>query len=127
MTALPEVVGSLASRTGEAMGAALRAFYAADPRRSGSVERDLGLRWRSADGATFRAAWIADTGELYSVRHDRAPEGSGVEVIARLDAEALERRLAGWREVCDSDRPGSYEWLCERAAPGDGSRYVEHR
>ncbi|MQA74491.1 MAG: hypothetical protein GEU88_09170 [Solirubrobacterales bacterium] len=97
------------------MAAGLRGFYAADPRRGASPERDFGLHWRSATGATYRAAWIADTQELYSVRHSGSAEDAQVTVLARLGAEALERWLAGWRRVCDSDQPGSYEWLLERA------------
>jgi hypothetical protein len=102
-------------RASRDMAAGLRAFYAADPRRSASAERDLGLRWRSASGATYRAAWIADTGELYSVRHSGVAENAEVTVLARVGAQMLERALAGWRRICDSDQPGSYEWLLERA------------
>jgi hypothetical protein len=103
-------------RASGAMGAGLRAFYAADPRRGASHERDFGLRWRSAQGTTYRAAWIADTQELYAVRHGGDSEQAEVTVLARLGVEALDRALAGWRRVCDSDQPGSYEWLLERAA-----------
>jgi hypothetical protein len=39
-----------------------------------------------------------------------------VTVLARLAPEAVERALAGWRRICDSGLPGSYEWLVERAA-----------
>jgi hypothetical protein len=98
------------------MDAALRAFYAADPRRGPSCERDLGLRWRSAQGTTYRVAWIADTEELYSVRHSGADMPAKVVVLARLGAEALDRALAGWRTILGTDRPGTYEWLLERAA-----------
>jgi hypothetical protein len=97
------------------MSPRLRAFYAADPRRHGSAERDLGLRWRSTTGATYRAAWIADTEELYSVRHSGATEEAQVTVLARVGAEVLDRVLVGWRRICDSGQPGSYEWLVERA------------
>jgi hypothetical protein len=102
-------------RASETMASGMRAFYAADPRRGPSAERDLGLHWRSATGATYRAAWIADTSELYAVRHSGRAEDARVTVLARLGAEALERCLAGWRRICDSDEPGSYEWLVERA------------
>ena len=98
------------------MTAGVRAFYAADARRRPSRERDFGLRWRSRTGATYRAAWIADTQELYSVRHSGANDDAEVTVLARVGAEVLERVLAGWRRICDSDEPGSYEWLVERAA-----------
>ena len=59
---------------------------------------------------------IADTEELYSVRHGGEGESAEVTVLARLGSEALDCALAGWRRVCDSDQPGSYEWLLERAA-----------
>jgi hypothetical protein len=100
---------------GEAMDPGLRSFYAEDPRRAPSPERDLGLRWRSIHGTTYRAAWIADTEELYAVRHSGATEDAEVTVLARIGAAALERALAGWRRICNSDQPGSYEWLVERA------------
>jgi hypothetical protein len=99
-----------------AMSPGVRAFYAADPRRAGSAERDFGLRWRSAAGATYRAAWIAETGELYAVRHSGADADAHVTVLARVGSPALERALAGWRRICDSNLPGSYEWLVGRAA-----------
>jgi hypothetical protein len=108
------------ARAREAMDAGLRAFYAADPRRERSRERDLGLRWRSVHGTTYRAAWIAETEELYAVRHS----GSGnaeVTVLARLGSEALDRALAGWRAICDAGKPGSYEWLLERVAGAERS------
>jgi hypothetical protein len=93
----------------------LRAFYAADPRRERSCERDLGLTWRSVHGTTYRAAWIADTGELYTVRHSGATDDAEVTVLARLGSQALDQWLAGWRAICSTSQPGSYEWLVERA------------
>jgi hypothetical protein len=103
-------------RASRAMSARVRGFYMADPRRRTSAERDFGLRWRSSTGATYRAAWIADTEELYSVRHSGADEDAEVTVLARVGADLLDCVLAGWRRICDSDQPGSYEWLVERAA-----------
>jgi hypothetical protein len=94
---------------------ALNDFYAEDPRRARSRERDLGLRWRARDRSTYRAAWIADTGELYTVRHGSPTETSRVTVLARVASDMLERALDGWREVCDRDEPGTYEWLLARA------------
>jgi hypothetical protein len=94
---------------------ALNDFYAEDPRRARSRERDLGLRWRGLDRSTYRAAWVADTGELYTVRHGSSTEAGRVTVLARLGADRLERELDGWREVCDSGEPGTYEWLRARA------------
>jgi hypothetical protein len=100
---------------------ALNDFYKRDPRRARSRERDLGLRWRARDHSTYRAAWIEDTGELYSVRHGSPAEGAGVTVLARLDGGRLDHALYGWRAVCDSDEPGSYEWLQERARAVDAA------
>ena len=91
-------------------------FYAADPRRRASRERDVGLWWRdAADGPLHRAAWVCDTGELYLVRLGPSEEGGGeVELLARVeDGERLERALAGWRERCGA--PRSLSWLRERA------------
>jgi hypothetical protein len=102
-------------RASQAMDAGLRAFYAADPRRAPSRERDFGLSWRSVHGTTYRAAWIADTGELYSVRHSGDTADAEVRVLARVGADTLERALAGWRRICEGGEPGSYEWLVERA------------
>ena len=98
------------------LDASLRSFYEDDKRRARSCERDLGLRWRARDGSSYRAAWVADTGELYSVRHGNSAADDRLAVLARVDGDALGRELAGWRDVCDSDKPGSYEWLRERAA-----------
>lgn len=106
-------------RASRAMTAGVRAFYAGDPRRPASAERDFGLRWRSATGATYRAAWIADTQELYSVRHSGEAEHAEVTVLGRVAAEALDRVLAGWRLICDSELPGSYEWLVDRATTAE--------
>ena len=95
-------------------------FYAS-PARWRSAERDVGLRWRAADGATYRAAWISATGELYCARHMTAADDSGaVEVLARVGRQELECALAGWQNVCGE--PGSYEWLLERAASAAQSR-----
>lgn len=112
MPASPE---AFVATAGECMDSALSAFYRADRRRAKSPERDLGLRWRSAHGTTYRAAWIAATEEVYSVRHSgRRP--AEVRVLGRMAHEALERALGGWQHVCDCGRPGSYEWLLERMA-----------
>jgi hypothetical protein len=102
-------------RASQVMSAGLRAFYAADRRRGPSRERDFGLSWRSVHGTTYRAAWIADTQELYSVRHSGDTADAEVTVLARVGADALDRALAGWRRICEAGEPGSYEWLVERA------------
>ena len=98
---------------------ALGDIYAADPRRALSPEVDVGLRWRSVDGSTYRAAWIADTGELYAVRHGEPADRQRTAVLARLSAATLARELGGWRALCDEDEPGSFERLRGRAAAVD--------
>jgi hypothetical protein len=98
------------------LDASLRSFYAEDSRRARSSERDLGLHWRARDGVSYRAAWVVETGELYSVRHGDSGADDRLDVLARVDEEAFERELAGWQEACDSAKPGTYEWLREHAA-----------
>jgi hypothetical protein len=92
----------------------LGAFYASDPARRSSRERDVGLFWRSRKGPTFRAAWVRDTGELYLFQHALGgPGGGSVHLFARtLDEHALDQRLAGWEHVCG--REDSLEWLLAR-------------
>jgi hypothetical protein len=92
----------------------LGAFYASDPARRASRERDVGLYWRSRKGPSFRAAWVRDTREVYLFQHALGGRGGGsVHLLApRLAEPELERRLFGWEEVCG--RPGSLEWLLAR-------------
>jgi hypothetical protein len=92
----------------------LGAFYASDPERRHSRERDIGLFWRSLPGPTYRAAWVRDTRELYLFQHALGARGGGsVHLLAPLlDEPELERRLAGWADVCG--REGSFEWLLAR-------------
>lgn len=101
----------------------LGAFYASDPARRGSRERDVGLFWRARNGSSFRAAWVRDTRELYLFQHALGGRGGGsVHLLAPLLEEAeLERRLAGWQDVCG--REGSLEWLLARMQdmPPDGA------
>jgi hypothetical protein len=94
----------------------LGAFYASDPARRHSRERDVGLFWRSRQGPTYRAAWVRDTGELYLFQHALGGRGGGsVHLLAPpLSERELERRLVGWEDVCG--REGSLEWLLERMA-----------
>ena len=93
-------------------------FYA-DPERWMSRERDLGLSWIAADGAVYRAAWIARTEELYAVRY-RTPDGGGgtVEVLGCISAAHVDVALSGWSDVCGE--PSSYEWLRERVRRSGG-------
>jgi hypothetical protein len=92
----------------------LGAFYASDPVRRHSRERDFGLFWRSRHGLTYRAAWVRDTGELYLFQHALGARGGGsVHLLApTLDEPELEYRLTGWADVCGRD--GSLEWLLSR-------------
>ena len=101
---------------------ALAAFYRVDPRRRTSREADYGLWWRGEDGLpSYRAAWVEATGELYLVQHGPDRGGGRVTVLGREpDRDALERRLAGWREICG--RPGSVGWLRDRFDGRGGSR-----
>ena len=75
----------------------LGAFYASDPARRGSRERDVGLFWRSRRGPTYRAAWVRDTQELYLFQHALGGPGG------RSDAPCL---------LADTVKSGS-------AAPGE--------
>ena len=97
----------------------LSAFYASDARRHSSRERDLGLLWRARNGPTFRAAWVETTREVYLFQHALGAPGSGcVHLLApELGVLELERRLAGWREICG--QPGSLEWLLSRMGDGE--------
>jgi hypothetical protein len=95
--------------------ASITAFTSAAQARISSRERDFGLAWRDG-GAVYRAAWIADTGELYVVQLGSPATGGGhVELlVAGASMERVARALAGWRDVCG--RPDSMAWLRERAA-----------
>jgi hypothetical protein len=107
----------------------LGAFYASDPARRGSRERDVGLFWRSRNGPSFRAAWVRDTEELYLFQHALGGRGGGsVHLLRPTMSEAeLDRRLAGWPDVCG--REGSLEWLLARVQdePPDTERATPER
>jgi hypothetical protein len=94
----------------------LEAFYAADSRRRYSRERDVGLIWRGARGASFRAAWVQETGEVYLFRHGHALDGGGtVDVLERrFGLGDLLSAVRGYQEVCG--RPGSLTWFLDRTA-----------
>ena len=94
----------------------LAAFYALDPVRRRSRERDVGLFWRSRRGPSFRAAWVQDTGEVYLFQHALGGRGGGsVHLLAGRFAETdMQDRLAGWQDHCGA--PGSLDWLLDRMA-----------
>ncbi len=106
----------------------LSRFYTADPRRVRSRERDIGLWWRDdVGGPLHRAAWVAETGELYLVRLGPVEAGGGeVEVLATVgERDRLEGALRGWRERCGEGR--SLAWLRARAARLNGVRAASAR
>ena len=93
----------------------LGAFYAADKRRDISREHDMGLWWLGDDwhAPRFRAAWVAQTGELYLMQHEGTPGGGRVDVVATASSlEEMEARLDGWRDVVGEW--GSVHWLRQR-------------
>jgi hypothetical protein len=105
----------------------LAAFYAADPVRRRSRERDVGLFWRSRRGPSFRAAWVQDTGEVYLFQHALGGRGGGsVHLLpGRFGDDEVQERLDGWQDHCGV--PGSLDWLLDRVAldtpqPGPGAR-----
>jgi hypothetical protein len=93
----------------------LEAFYAGDRRRRTSRERDVGLFWRGRGGATYRAAWVQATGEVYLLKHGRPDcKGGPVRLIGRYGSREVEETFAGWRDVCG--RPRSLDWLLARTS-----------
>lgn len=96
----------------------LDAFYESDRRRRYSRERDVGLVWRGTGGATFRAAWVQETGEVYLYKHGHALDGGGTVAVMdrRFGLGELQAALRGFREVVG--RPGSLVWFLERVSHG---------
>jgi hypothetical protein len=94
----------------------LTAFYAADRRRRHSRERDVGLVWRGPTGATFRAAWIQETGEVYLFRHGHPMDGGGtVDLLERrFGFGELQAAIRGYQDVVGA--PGSLAWFLDRTA-----------
>jgi hypothetical protein len=93
----------------------LGAYYSADKRRDISREHDVGLWWLGDDwhAPRFRAAWVAETGELYVMQHEGTPGGGRVDVVATFASlDEVEERLDGWRDVVGEW--GSLRWLVER-------------
>ena len=98
----------------------LEAFYAGDRRRRASRERDVGLFWRGRGGATYRAAWVQATGELYVLEHGRPHcRGGFLRVVGSYGARELEQSFAGWRDVCGRAR--SIDWLLDRTQSSSAS------
>jgi len=107
-------------------------FYDANPRRRPSPEVELGTEWRDALGVRYEVNWIADTGELYSMREPAPPEWEDpfgglhvrtgdlaktddmtVAVVANIvTRERLEEILSGWQQAMDG--PNSISWLIDR-------------
>ena len=107
-------------------------FYDADPRRRPSTEVEFGTEWRDSLGVRYELNWIADTGELYTMREPVPPEwedpfggihvrsgdsaptdGMTVSVIASVSTrERVEEVLRGWEKAIDEQN--SISWLVDR-------------
>lgn len=106
-------------------------FYDADPRRRESEEIIYGDGWTQAGDphSTYRVSWVADTGEVYTVRE---PHPGGllaryldeleveqadadelrVEVLGTFDGDRVEAALGGWRTGMHGDH--SLDWVRAR-------------
>ncbi len=103
----------------------LGAFYASDPARRTSRERDVGLFWRSRQGPTYRAAWVHDTGELYLFQHALGGPGGGtVHLISRDHGRA--RAGAAARRLARRLRPRGLARVAARADAGRPPRTRAH-
>jgi hypothetical protein len=111
-------------------------FYDTDPARRDSAEESFGDGWTTEDDqhSTYRANWLAETGELYVVREphpggliarfldqlgvDQADvEQLTVHVLGVFSSEAaVKEALSGWQQ--HMTKPDSLAWLRERAAAG---------
>ncbi len=107
-------------------------FYDADERRRTSHEFEYGRDWHDAAGVRYEISWVADTGEIYSMREPAEPfiqlDPAGdewvqpmptsiitVEILGSItDRDALDRALAGWENAMG--RPDSLSWVRERLA-----------
>jgi hypothetical protein len=114
-------------------------FYDADPRRRESPEVSFGDGWRRPGDphATYRLSWVAETGELYTVREphhggllasyldqlridDPDVDELTVEVLAVLPTQqAVEAALSGWRRKMEHH--DSLEWVARRLAASSPS------
>lgn len=104
-------------------------FYAEDERRRASVEIEFGRDWRDAKGVRYELSWVADTGELYTMREPvpgayEDPFGDIYVDAEDLDGlvvrnlgvvtshERVEEILVGWPEAMVD--PEGVEWIIER-------------
>jgi hypothetical protein len=107
-------------------------FYDADPRRRPSTEVEFGTEWRDSLDVRYELNWIAETGELYTMREPAPPEwedpfggihvrsgdsapvaGMTVAVIANVSTrERVEEVLRGWEKAIDEQN--SISWLVDR-------------
>jgi hypothetical protein len=107
-------------------------FYDADPRRRPSTEVEFGTEWKDSLGVRYELNWIAETGELYTMREPVPPEwedpfggthvrsgdsaptdGMTVAVIASVPTrERVEEILRGWEKAIEEQN--SISWLVDR-------------
>jgi hypothetical protein len=104
-------------------------FYDGDPRRRPSAEIEMGTEWRDSFGVRYEINWVAETGELYSMRElvpaewedpfggyhvDHASaDGMTIAIVANIASqELLEQVMSGWEQQIDS--PNSVSWLVDR-------------
>lgn len=109
-------------------------FYDGDPRRRESPEVGFGDGWSTETDqhSTYRANWLAETGELYAVRE---PHPGGliarfldqlgidqadvkqltVEILGTFpDEAAVQARLVDW--PAHMTKPNSLDWLRQHVA-----------
>jgi hypothetical protein len=91
----------------------MREFYGTrGGERSGEV--DFGVWWRLGEPPReqpWRVSWVRDTGDVYAV----AARTGSVELLGTIPSEdELERRFAGWADVCGE--PRSLQWARSAAS-----------
>ena len=104
-------------------------FYAQDERRRASAEVEFGRDWKDAKGVRYELAWVADTGELYTMREpvvgvyedplgDIIVDSEDLEgLVVRLlgivtSHERVEVILVGWPDAMSE--PEGVEWIVGR-------------
>lgn len=104
-------------------------FYAQDERRRASAEVEFGRDWKDAKGVRYELAWVADTGELYTMREpvvgvyedplgDIIVDSEDLEgLVVRLlgivtSHERVEEILVGWPDAMSE--PEGVEWIVGR-------------